>query len=120
MSITVLIVEDELITRMALAMTLRAEGLQVVEAVNADDAWAYLLTHKVDLLFSDVRMKGSMDGVGLARLVRERFPDIKIILTSGHYSPEQQEDFYLFLPKPYEIARMPAIMAGYVDNRATG
>lgn len=116
MSISVLIVEDELITRMALAMTLRAEGLEVLEAVNADEAWSRLERRPVDLVFSDVRMHGTMDGVELARRVRARFPATRVILTSGHYVPREAEEDFLFLPKPYELSRMSRLLADCLEG----
>jgi CheY-like chemotaxis protein len=85
---TVLIVEDEFFVRFTTAEFLREDGCEVLEAENADEALEILKSGaRVDLLFTDVRMPGSMDGVALATLVRREWPRIPIILTSG-YAPE--------------------------------
>jgi CheY-like chemotaxis protein len=85
---TVLIVEDEFFVRFTTAEFLRDDGFEVLEAENADEALGILKSGApVDLLFTDVRMPGSMDGVALATLVRREWPRIPIILTSG-YAPE--------------------------------
>jgi two-component system, response regulator PdtaR len=105
LSHTVLVVEDELIVRMTIAEYLRDEGYHVIEASNADQALDVLKNGaKVDVLFSDVRMPGSIDGCGLARHVRTHWPKLPVILTSG-YSEELltarsvSED--IVVPKPY-------------------
>src|SRR5690348_8360592 len=62
----VMIVEDEVLVRFPIAEALRAEGLEIIEASNADEAWSYLLSRQtVDLIFSDIQMPGSMDGLEL-------------------------------------------------------
>ncbi len=72
---TVLLVEDEVLIRLMVAEELRSQGLQVLEASNADEALAILESSlPVDLLFTDVRMPGRMDGVALAKLAQARFP----------------------------------------------
>ncbi len=105
MPLTVLIVEDEFFVRFTTAEFLRDEGYEILEAANADDALEIFKSGaRVDLLFSDVRMPGSMDGIGLATLVRREWPSVIIILTSG-YAPELlsarsvAED--RVIPKPY-------------------
>jgi CheY-like chemotaxis protein len=81
---TILIVEDEVLIRFDVADYLRACGYQVIEAVHATEALAVLQSgRRVDLVFSDVQLPGSMDGFGLARWVRAHRPNIKVILTSG-------------------------------------
>jgi CheY-like chemotaxis protein len=86
--LTVLIVEDEFFVRFTTAEFLREEGFEVLEAENADEALDILKSKvAIDLMFTDVRMPGSMDGVALAGLVRNEWPGIHIILTSG-YAPE--------------------------------
>jgi CheY-like chemotaxis protein len=85
---TVLIVEDEFFVRFTTAEFLREEGYEVLEAETADEALDIFRSGaQIDLLFTDVRMPGSMDGVALATLVRREWPCVHIILTSG-YAPE--------------------------------
>ena len=105
MSLSILVVEDDLIVRMTIAEYLRDEGYDVIEAGTADEALAVLQkgTH-VDVVFTDVRMPGSIDGCELARQVRVHWPNLPVILTSG-YSEELLtarsvcED--IVVPKPY-------------------
>ncbi|WP_271899317.1 response regulator [Candidatus Phyllobacterium onerii] len=84
-SITILVVEDEVIVRMDIAHALEAAGFSVLEAGDADEAIA-ILSERDDIrvLFTDIDMPGSMDGLKLAAAVRDRWPPIKIIVTSGH------------------------------------
>ena len=73
--LTVLLVEDEVLTRLMLADELRSQGLQVLEASNADEALTVLQSSLlVHLLFTDIRMPGEMDGVALAKFAHARFP----------------------------------------------
>ncbi len=82
---TVLIVEDDMMVRMPIAEYLRDCGYHVLEAGTAHEAIETVGAHgPVDLVFSDVRMPGSMDGFGLARWLRAHHPDIPVILTSGY------------------------------------
>ena len=81
---TVLVVEDELLIREVIADYLQDCGFRVVEAGNADDAIKMLRTDvRIDVVFSDVQMPGSLDGFGLARWLRREQPNVRIILTSG-------------------------------------
>ena len=82
--LTVLLVEDEVLTRLMLADELRSQGLQVLEASNADEALTVLQSSlPVHLLFTDIRMPGEMDGVALAKFAHARFPGIKSIIGSS-------------------------------------
>ncbi len=77
--ITVLIVEDEALVRMDIALLLEDDGFHVLEASNADDAISLLDAHpEVRLMFTDIDMPGSMDGLKLAAAVRDRWPPVKI------------------------------------------
>jgi len=81
---TILLVEDEVLIRFALADYLRSCGYQVIEAANAEEALMVLHTNqRIDLVFSDVRIPGSMDGFGLARWIRANRRHIKVVLSSG-------------------------------------
>ena len=80
----VLVVEDEMVLRMRAVDIVEDAGFTAVEAVNADEALAVLEARSdISLLFSDIQMPGSMDGLKLAHAVHERWPSIKIILVSG-------------------------------------
>jgi CheY-like chemotaxis protein len=102
--IAVLIVEDELLVRMDIADSLEEAGFNVFEAANADEAIEILQQNDtIRALFTDVDMPGSMDGLKLAAHVRDRWPPIKIIVTSGHrqVAEETLPDPGRFLSKPY-------------------
>lgn len=81
---TVLVVEDEVLIRMAIADYLRACGYHVLEANDAAEAKRVLdATAPIDVVFSDVQMPGAADGFALARWVRAHHPQVRVILTSG-------------------------------------
>ncbi len=120
MPATVLIVEDEFFVRFTTAEFLREEGYEVLEAENADDALVLLRSGAaVDLLFTDVRMPGSMDGVALATLVRREWPQIHIILTSG-YAPELLSARSIaedrVIPKPYRQQAVAATIRSLFET----
>jgi CheY-like chemotaxis protein len=80
----VLVVEDEMLLRMRAVDMVEDAGFTSVEAVDADQAVAILESRSdIALLFTDIQMPGSMDGLSLARSVHQRWPPIKIILVSG-------------------------------------
>ena len=103
-SVSVLVVEDESLIRMDTASSLEATGFVVYEAANAADAILCLELHgEIRLIFTDVNMPGSMDGLALAHYVRGRWPPVKIIVTSG-YMKMRDDDLPLgaiFVAKPY-------------------
>ena len=99
----VLVVEDETLLRLNAVDMVEAAGFEGVEAANATQAVA-ILESRLDIciLFTDIDMPGGLDGVRLAALVRDRWPPIHIILTSGHLRPKQEDlpANSLFFPKP--------------------
>jgi two-component system, response regulator PdtaR len=100
----VLIVEDEPLVRMLGADVLEEAGFEVVEAFNGDEALAVLQARPdINVLFTDVNMPGSLDGLDLARIVHERRPDIKLLIASGQVrlGEDQIPDAGRFLAKPY-------------------
>jgi CheY-like chemotaxis protein len=100
----VLIVEDEFLLRMDAVDMIAAAGFEVVEAANADQAIDILESRRdITVVFTDVQMPGSMDGLKLARAVRGRWPPIKIVATSGHLHVRETDlpEGGRFLPKPY-------------------
>ena len=100
----VLVVEDEFFSRLHAVNLVEAAGYRAVEASNADEAIAILESRKdIRIVFTDIDMPGSMDGLKLARAVRYRWPPIELILTSGHFDmPENKiPERGLFFSKPY-------------------
>src|SRR3954449_1137897 len=108
----VLIVEDELLLRIDAAEMIKAAGFEVVEAANADQAIEVREARRdITVVFTDIQMPGSMDGLKLARAVRGRWPPIKIVATSGRLNVGEMDlpEGGRFLPKPYshaEVARL--------------
>ncbi|MET0538418.1 MAG: response regulator [Xanthobacteraceae bacterium] len=101
-SVVVLVVEDEILVRMVAVEALEDAGYSTLEAANADEAIQLLETHpEIRLVFTDVQMPGSMDGVKLAEAVRKRWPPVRLIVTSARPKPMLIEDA-IFLPKPYD------------------
>ena len=99
----VLVVEDEVVLRMAVSAHLRDAGFVVIEAVDAEEAVELLrANHKIQLVFSDITMPGTMDGDLLAEWISERYPEIRILLTSGITQRGQQP----FIAKPYSFIEL--------------
>src|ERR1700712_2751474 len=108
---TVLIVEDEMMLRMRAVDIVEDAGFTPIEAVNADDALAILESRTdIELLFTDIQMPGSMDGLKLAHAVRERWPLIKIILVSGQLTLTDADNpaDSRFYGKPLDVKHMIA------------
>jgi CheY-like chemotaxis protein len=100
----VLVVEDEFLLRMNVAESIGDAGFDVVEAGDADEAIAILeVRADIHVVFTDIQMPGSMDGLTLARFVRGRWPPIKIVATSGfvNVSKDDLPEGGRFVPKPY-------------------
>ena len=113
----VMIVEDDGLVRFPIAEALRDLGLEVIEASDAEEAWSYLLSGQtVDLIFSDIQMPGSMDGIELACRVQERFAHIIIVLTSGRRS-RRSTDHPNFLAKPYRLADVTRLITSLLEKQ---
>jgi two-component sensor histidine kinase/CheY-like chemotaxis protein len=105
----VLVVEDEMVLRMRAVDIVEDAGFMPIEAVNADEAIAILESRSdIDLLFTDIQMPGSMDGLKLAHAVHDRWPAIKIILVSGQVKPSDAERpaDSRFFGKPLGVGQM--------------
>lgn len=114
---TILVVEDEVLVRLMIARHLRERGFRVVEASHAGEALDALeADENIDVLFTDVLMPGVMNGVMLARWVRQNRPAIGVVLTSA------RSDFALDLPderlflKPYS----PEEVEDYIRTQLAG
>ena len=106
---TVLVVEDEPLLLMLATDIVEDAGFEVVTATNADAAIKILLTRPdIHIVFTDIDMPGSMDGLKLAAAIRERWPPIEIIVTSGKAWPAKSElpARGQFFAKPYDAARV--------------
>ena len=116
---TVLIVENEALVRLELGHRLVEMGMTVLTASDADEAIALLDTHpEIEILLTDITMPGSMDGIRLAHHVRERWPPVKIIVTSGMVETELSDlpRDSVFLPKPYGPDTLTEALAHVMDS----
>lgn len=107
----VLVVEDEMVLRMRAVDIVEDAGFKAVEAINADEALSILESRSdISLLFSDIQMPGTMDGLKLAHAVHDRWPSIKIILVSGQVRPSEKDQpaESRFFGKPLEVKHMIA------------
>jgi CheY-like chemotaxis protein len=105
----VLIVEDETLVRLVAASMLQDAGFDTLEVDSADHALRVLERRTdVRVLFSDVQLPGSMDGLHLAAAVHDRWPSIKLLLTSGGVGVRDDEipDNGRFLSKPYNASQV--------------
>jgi CheY-like chemotaxis protein len=114
----VLVVEDEPLMLMDAVELVTEAGFEAIAAKNADDA-IRILENRSDIrvVFTDVNMPGSMDGIRLAHAVRNRWPPIEIIVTSGLTVANVQDllpERGIFFPKPYT----PAQIAGALHKLA--
>jgi CheY-like chemotaxis protein len=106
----ILVVEDEALLRMVVVLGAEEAGFEVIEASNADQAIKILeARNDIRLVFTDIDMPGSMDGLKLAHAVRDRWPPVELIVTSGHYSvaPGPLPARGRYIGKPYDATRLP-------------
>jgi CheY-like chemotaxis protein len=105
----VLVVEDDFLIRIGAVEMIEAAGFDVVEAANADEAMEILeIRLDITVVFTDIQMPGSMDGLKLAAAIRGRWPPIKIVATSGIVDVRKVDlpEGGRFLPKPYSSAEI--------------
>lgn len=115
----VLIVEDEPLLRMLAVEIAEEAGYLVLEAGNADEALTFLESREdISVLFTDIDMPGSMNGLKLAYTVRNRWPPMKILIVSGQVRLQQSElpTKSCFVGKPYRAAAMIAELRGLVGS----
>lgn len=120
---TILIVEDNSLLRASLIRQVRALNYRVFEARDAGSALRVLETQAVDLVLSDVVMPGGMDGVALAHTITQRWPAVRIILTSGFTATRDAGDaptlppFAAFLHKPFRAGELAAAIRARLATR---
>ncbi len=108
---TVLVVDDEPLVLMSIVDYLVSDGFAVLEAGNADSALLILENNPgITAIFTDLQMPGSMNGLELARQVNLRWPDIRVVVTSGNagFGPADPAQRDEFIRKPYsyqDVAR---------------
>jgi two-component system, response regulator PdtaR len=104
----ILLVEDEPFILMDIELQLQQDSHFVVSASNADNAMVVLRHQAVDLLLTDIDMPGSMDGLGLAVAVRDRWPSVRIVVMSGKQRPTSDElpPEARFVSKPFNKSQL--------------
>jgi two-component system, response regulator PdtaR len=106
---TILVVEDDILLSLDTSDALKDAGYDVIAAANADEAIKVLETRNdIRTIFTDINMPGSMDGLKLAAAVRDRWPPVHIIVTSGMRAPHRDEmpANSAFIAKPYRSAEV--------------
>ncbi|MCB8877967.1 response regulator [Acidisoma silvae] len=100
---TILVVEDDPLLRLTAADMVEGAGFECLEAGGADEALSILEERSdIRIVFSDIDMPPGADGITLAAEIKERWPQIAIVLTSGHYKPPEiaMPHGGMFFPKP--------------------
>lgn len=115
----ILVVEDEDDVRQSAIIAIEQFGCVAIEARTSAEALCLLEErHDIDLLFTDVRMPGEMNGVELAFTVRSRWPAIAIIIVSGFFDLRGSSipTGTSFLAKPYRFAELKALVDQQLGN----
>lgn len=107
----VLVVEDNSLVRVIIADFLESAGFEVIQAVDGAAALLVLASGaEFHVLFTDVQMPGSIDGIGVAIRVREQRPGMPIVVTSGHGAPELLPLGGRFVSKPYDNRKVVTLL----------
>jgi CheY-like chemotaxis protein len=120
--LAVLVVEDEPLLRALAVEIVEEAGYVALEAADADEAVAILEARSdIAVLFTDINMPGSIDGLKLAHAVRDRWPPIKIVMVSGKValSANDMPSNSRFFAKPYRASRMVSELRSLVSESAT-
>ena len=115
---TILVVEDDVLTRFIVADELRTAGFKVLEASTGADAIRILETFPVHLVFTDIYIPGRIGGLEVAEAARRLRPAPHIILTSGRFRPDDIPDvreFGPFIAKPYLLSRVVDLVRRTLD-----
>ncbi len=118
----VLVVEDETLLRWHAVAMIEDAGFDVIEAGNAAEAISVLEARTdIRVIFTDIQMPGSIDGLRLAHVVRDRWPPIKIIATSGQLRLRDYElpEGGRFLPKPYSVGEITGTLRALLGGGAS-
>jgi CheY-like chemotaxis protein len=101
----VLIVEDEWLVRATVVDYLRAHGCTVIETASGEEAVGLIDGHaqQLDVLFTDIRLGGSLNGWDIAEIFRDHFPTIRVLYASGYsIEPPREVPESAFFNKPYQ------------------
>jgi CheY-like chemotaxis protein len=109
----IVVVDDEPIIRLDAVATIDDAGFLALEAADAEKALEVLAAHpEVSVLFTDINMLGSFDGLELARRVHQGWPGVQLVITSGRDAPvaEEMPDHGHFVAKPYQTIAIIALL----------
>ena len=118
---TILVVEDDALINKAAVDAIREQGYLALSAANADEALLVIAAHwEIDVLFTDIKMPGSIDGLALAGVTRRDHPRIDIVIASGtlHPTGDEMPARATFLPKPYSPKQITDALRGLIDETA--
>ena len=117
--LVVLVVEDEMMLRMRVVDMVEDAGYVPVEAVDADEAMTILRSRSdIALMLTDVQMPGSMNGLNLAREIRNRFPHIPVVLTTGYSDAANTAAAeFVTIGKPFDIAVLDRVLKAALESR---
>lgn len=114
---TILLVEDDGLVRETITGFLQQAGYSVIAAQDGGEALSILENGvKVDIVFSDIVMPGSISGIELARHVKQRFASAVIILATGYSEKEVDIDGVQILAKPYEVNELLRVLRVALDT----
>jgi CheY-like chemotaxis protein len=119
--IRVLLVEDEFLISEMVAEDLSERGFAVRAVSNASEALSHLASAPVDILFTDIKLPGGMDGITLARRARDMKPDLPVVYASGHVSMldlEARVPGSIFIAKPYVPSLVGRILVSVMKGGA--
>lgn len=118
-NVHILVVDDEPLLRMVLIDLFEDAGFRVHEAKNAADALTILKSHPaIRVVVTDIQMPGAMDGSGLARYIRDAYPPIALIISSGAVAPHAADlpAGAVFLPKPIDQRELLATVTRLLEG----
>jgi CheY-like chemotaxis protein len=119
---SVLVVDDDDLVRGGVERSLVRLGYHAFTAAGPAEALALLRSggHAIDLLFTDIRMPGGIDGFDLARIVRHEFPHIAILLTTGFAGSQSNDVGERILYKPYKLVELAAAVRECLETHGRG
>lgn len=119
----VLVVDDIALIRMGAVDLVQSAGYEALEAQDADEAISILESRDdIDLVFTDVQMPGTMDGIKLAHFIRNRWPPVQLIVASGRDILEESSlpTGSQYFSKPYNDHAITDAMARLLQSKNSG
>jgi DNA-binding response OmpR family regulator len=115
----IVVVEDEFLVRMMVVEALADAGFEVIEAASGDAAIALLGSDSVQLVITDINLRGSLDGIAVARAARTHRPSMPIIFMSGRPSKLTEARVLdhpaVFLQKPFTMSQLVNDVRRFVE-----